>query len=84
MSSDAVRLAVIGAGPAGFYATGHLLRQRPGVISVDLYDRLPTPWGLVRSGVPPDHPKLKQVSAVFERMAELEGFRFLGNVSFGS
>jgi ferredoxin/flavodoxin---NADP+ reductase len=84
MSSDAIRVAVIGAGPAGFYATGHLLGQRPGVISVDLYDRLPTPWGLVRSGVAPDHPKLKQVSAVFEGMAELEGFRFLGNVSFGS
>lgn len=76
------RVAVIGAGPAGFYATEALLRARAG-IAVDLYDRLPTPYGLVRYGVAPDHPKLKQVTKVFEGIAALPGFRFLGNVHIG-
>lgn len=76
------RVAVIGAGPAGFYATEALLRAPQG-IAVDLYDRLPTPYGLVRFGVAPDHPKLKQVTKVFEGIAALPGFRFLGNVSIG-
>lgn len=77
------RVAVVGAGPAGFYAAEALLRAPQG-IAVDLYDRLPTPYGLVRYGVAPDHPKLKQVTKVFEGIAALPGFRFLGNVSIGS
>ena len=72
MSDRPHRIAVVGAGPAGFYATGHLL-DADAAIEVDLYDRLPTPWGLVRGGVAPDHPKIKAVSKVFEKIgARLE------------
>ena len=77
-----LRVAVVGSGPAGFYATGHLLgAEMP--IEVDLIDRLPTPWGLVRTGVAPDHPKIKAVSKAFEKIAGRDGFRFLGNVDVG-
>ena len=82
MTDRAHRIAVVGAGPAGFYATGHLLDAEP-EIEVDLYDRLPTPWGLVRAGVAPDHPKIKAVSRVFEKIAEKPGFRMFGNVEIG-
>ena len=82
MSEAPVRVAVIGSGPAAFYAAGHLLdAERP--IEVDMIERLPTPWGLVRLGVAPDHPKLKEVSRAFERIAQRPGFRFLGNVEVG-
>ena len=74
-----LRVAVVGAGPAGFYAAGHLLAAETPV-EVDLIDRLPTPWGLVRTGVAPDHPKIKAVSKAFEKIAARDGFRFLGNV----
>jgi len=77
-----MRVAVVGSGPAGFYAAGALLSADPPA-EVDMFDRLPTPWGLVRLGVAPDHPKLKTVSRAFERIAEQPGFRFLGNVEFG-
>jgi ferredoxin/flavodoxin---NADP+ reductase len=77
-----MRVAVVGSGPAGFYAAGALLSADPPV-EVDMIERLPTPWGLVRLGVAPDHPKLKSVSRAFERIAEQPGFRFLGNVEFG-
>ena len=77
-----MRVAVVGSGPAGFYAAGALLSADPPV-EVDMFERLPTPWGLVRLGVAPDHPKLKTVSRAFERIAEQPGFRFLGNVEFG-
>jgi ferredoxin/flavodoxin---NADP+ reductase len=77
-----MRVAVVGSGPAGFYAAGALLSADPPV-EVDVIERLPTPWGLVRLGVAPDHPKLKTVSRAFERIAEQPGFRFLGNVEFG-
>jgi ferredoxin--NADP+ reductase len=80
--SEPLRVAIVGSGPAGFYAAGVLLAaDEP--IQVDLIDRLPTPWGLVRLGVAPDHPKLKTVSRAFERIAEQPGFRFLGNVEVG-
>jgi ferredoxin--NADP+ reductase len=73
---------VVGAGPAGFYAAGHLLdAQRP--VSVDLFDRLPTPFGLVRAGVAPDHPKIKSVVRVYEKTAAKEGFRFFGGIELG-
>jgi ferredoxin--NADP+ reductase len=82
MSDRPLRVAVVGSGPAGFYAAGALLAaERP--VEVDLIERLPTPWGLVRLGVAPDHPKLKTVSRAFERIAEQPGFRFLGNVEVG-
>jgi ferredoxin--NADP+ reductase len=77
-----MRVAVVGSGPAGFYAAGALL-SADGAAEVDMIERLPTPWGLVRLGVAPDHPKLKSVSRAFERIAEQPGFRFLGNVEFG-
>jgi ferredoxin--NADP+ reductase len=78
----ALRVAVVGSGPAGFYAAGALLGADVPV-EVDMIERLPTPWGLVRLGVAPDHPKLKSVSRAFERIAEKPGFRFFGNVEVG-
>jgi ferredoxin--NADP+ reductase len=77
-----LRVAVVGSGPAGFYAAGALLSADVPA-QVDMFERLPTPWGLVRLGVAPDHPKLKTVSKAFERIAERPGFRFLGNVEVG-
>ncbi|MGU3405818.1 FAD-dependent oxidoreductase [Methylobacterium brachiatum] len=77
------RIAVVGSGPAGFYTAEALLRS--GVpVAVDLFERLPAPFGLVRFGVAPDHPKLKQVTAVFDRIAGLHGFRFVGGVEVGT
>jgi len=78
-----LRVAVVGSGPAGFYAAGQLLASEEPRVEVDLIDRLPTPWGLVRLGVAPDHPNIKAVSRAFERIAARPGFRFLGNVEVG-
>jgi ferredoxin--NADP+ reductase len=78
----AMRVAVVGSGPAGFYAAGALLGADVPV-EVDMIERLPTPWGLVRLGVAPDHPKIKSVSRAFEKIALQPGFRFLGNVEVG-
>jgi ferredoxin/flavodoxin---NADP+ reductase len=75
------RAAVIGAGPSGFYATEQLLRAG---LAVDLFDALPTPYGLVRAGVAPDHPKIKSVTRMFDRTAEHPGFRFFGGVELGA
>ena len=80
--STPLRVAVVGSGPAGFYAAGHLLESDV-PIEVDMIERLPTPWGLVRLGVAPDHPKIKSVSRAFERIAAQPGFRFIGNVEAG-
>ncbi len=82
MSTKPLRVAVVGSGPAGFYAASALLDAEIPV-EVDMIERLPTPWGLVRLGVAPDHPKLKSVSGAFERIAMKPGFRFLGNVEVG-
>jgi ferredoxin--NADP+ reductase len=79
---DPLRVAVVGSGPAGFYAAGALLGADIPV-EVDMIERLPTPWGLVRLGVAPDHPKIKSVSRAFERIAAQPGFRFVGNVEIG-
>ena len=79
---EPLRVAVVGSGPAGFYAAGALL-DADVPVEVDMIERLPTPWGLVRLGVAPDHPKLKSVSRAFERIAEKPGFRFFGNVEVG-
>jgi ferredoxin--NADP+ reductase len=78
-----IRIAVIGSGPAGFYAAGHLLKDSSERIEVDMLERLPTPWGLVRSGVAPDHPKIKSVTRVYEKTAKHQRFRYFGNVTFG-
>ena len=76
------RVAVVGSGPAGFYAAAALLASDLEV-DVDLIERLPTPWGLVRLGVAPDHPNIKAVSRAFEKTAAQPGFRFFGNVEVG-
>jgi ferredoxin--NADP+ reductase len=78
-----LRVAVVGAGPAGFYACEKLLNQRDVTVEVDLFDRLPTPYGLVRYGVAPDHQKIKSVTAIYDRTASHPRFRFFGNVEFG-
>jgi ferredoxin--NADP+ reductase len=82
-----IRIAVIGSGPAGFYTAGHLLKDGVGGHSIDLevdmIERLPTPWGLVRSGVAPDHPKIKSVTRIYEKTAAHPRFRFFGNVELG-
>src|SRR2546423_3630331 len=80
--SDRLRVAIVGSGPAGFYAAAALL-DADVPVEVDMIERLPTPWGLVRLGVAPDHPKLKTVSRAFERIALKPGFRFFGNVEVG-
>jgi ferredoxin--NADP+ reductase len=79
-----VRVAVVGAGPAGFFAAEHLFKQADLSVEVDVLDRLPTPFGLVRAGVAPDHQKIKGVTRVYEKTAANPGFRFFGNVTFGS
>jgi ferredoxin--NADP+ reductase len=76
-------VAIIGAGPSGFYAAGALLQQSQIHILVDMYDRLPTPFGLVRYGVAPDHEKIKSVTKVYDRTAADPRFRFFGNIDFG-
>jgi ferredoxin--NADP+ reductase len=82
-SGNPFRVAVVGSGPAGFYAAEHLLRSEDLDFEVDVFDRLPTPFGLVRAGVAPDHPKIKSVIRVYEKTAAREGFRFFGNVEVG-
>jgi ferredoxin--NADP+ reductase len=79
-----LRVAVVGSGPAGFYTADALLKSEGPDVEVDLLDRLPTPWGLVRLGVAPDHENIKAVSRAFEKTAARPGFRFFGNVEVGS
>jgi ferredoxin--NADP+ reductase len=83
-ASSPIRIAVIGSGPAGFYAAGHLLAHAANVVEVDMFERLPTPWGLVRSGVAPDHPKIKSVTRIYEKTAAHPRFRYFGNVELGA
>src|SRR5579885_1507016 len=78
-----LRVAIIGSGPSGFYAAEWLLRQTNLVVEVDMYDRLPTPYGLVRGGVAPDHPKITTVSKVYDKTAANPRFHFYGNVEIG-
>ncbi len=82
-TENPLRVAIIGAGPSGFYAAEHILKDEETHAQVDLFDRLPTPFGLVRGGVAPDHPKIKSVIRVYEKTAAREGFRFFGNVKVG-
>src|SRR5215210_1181196 len=79
-----LHVAVVGSGPAGFYAAGQLLADPRASVTVDMFDRLATPWGLVRAGVAPDHPKIKSVTRMYEKTARRPGFRFHGNVEIGS
>ena len=78
-----LRVAIVGAGPTGFYAADQLLRQDGLVVEVDMFDRVPTPFGLVRYGVAPDHQKIKSVTAAFDRVASHPRFRFYGCVELG-
>jgi ferredoxin--NADP+ reductase len=79
-SSEPLRAAIVGAGPSGFYTADQLLKEG---FDVDLFDALPTPFGLVRAGVAPDHPKIKSVTRVYTKTAANERFRFFGNVTLG-
>ena len=79
------KVAIVGAGPAGYFAAQALnnLADQDRSFEIDMFERLPTPWGLVRSGVAPDHPKIKTVSKVFEKIATGENFRLFANVEIG-
>ncbi len=81
--ATSLSVAVIGTGPSGFYAAEHLLKTHPGV-QIDLFDRLPTPYGLVRGGVAPDHQKIKSVTRVYEKIAAHPAVRFFGHVALGA
>src|SRR3954465_6432938 len=83
MARDPPRVAIVGAGPAGAFAAACLLRAR-GDAEVDLLERLPTPWGLLRAGVAPDHQEIKRLEDTFERQTLRRGCRFLGNVEVGT
>ena len=76
------RVAIVGAGPAGAYAAAALLRAR-GDARIDLFERLPTPWGLLRAGVAPDHQEIKRLEETFDLQTFQHGCRFLGNVQVG-
>jgi ferredoxin--NADP+ reductase len=80
------KVAIVGAGPAGYFAAQALQNLATDELSfsIDMIERLPTPWGLVRSGVAPDHPKIKTVSKVFEKIATTDGFRLFANLELGS
>ena len=80
------KVAIVGAGPAGYFAALALqnLQTEELQFSIDMIERLPTPWGLVRSGVAPDHPKIKTVSKVFEKVANEANFRLFANVELGT
>ncbi|MBN1285641.1 MAG: FAD-dependent oxidoreductase [Anaerolineae bacterium] len=83
--ANPLRVAIVGSGPSGFYAADQLQReQKDGLyIEMDMFEKLPTPHGLVRAGVAPDHPKIKSVTRVYDRIAARPNFRFYGNVEFG-
>ena len=82
ISGRPARVAIVGSGPSGFYAADALIKADQDV-AIDMYDRLPTPFGLVRGGVAPDHPKIKSVIRIYERTAKDAAFSFLGNVHVG-
>jgi len=77
------RIAIIGAGPSGFFLADKLLSQDTVPVAVDMFERLPTPYGLVRYGVAPDHEKIRNVTRTFDKVATRPGFRFFGNVEIG-
>jgi ferredoxin/flavodoxin---NADP+ reductase len=81
--TNPLRVAIIGAGPSGFYVAEHLLNHPELVVEIDLIERLPTPYGLVRGGVAPDHQKIKSVTATYDKIAAHPGFHYYGGVEFG-
>ena len=82
MAPSRTRVAIVGAGPAGAFAAAAILRAR-GDAEIDLFERLPTPWGLLRAGVAPDHQEIKRLQDTFERHTFASGCRFVGNVEVG-
>ena len=82
-AGNPLRVAIIGSGPSGFYAAEALHKRDDLIVQVDMFDRLPTPFGLVRGGVAPDHQKIKSVTKAYDRIADHPEFRFFGNVEFG-
>ncbi|MCC7142064.1 MAG: FAD-dependent oxidoreductase [Candidatus Eisenbacteria bacterium] len=82
--SNPLRVAIIGSGPSGFYAADFLQKTKDLSVAIDMYDRLPTPFGLVRGGVAPDHQKIKTVIKAYEKVAQHPSFRFFGNVAYGT
>jgi ferredoxin--NADP+ reductase len=82
-TENPLRVAIVGSGPAGFYAAESAFARPERTVEVDMFDRLPTPFGLVRAGVAPDHPKIKNVIRRYEKTAGNDGFRFFGNVEVG-
>jgi ferredoxin/flavodoxin---NADP+ reductase len=83
MPDPTLRVAIVGAGPAGFYTVQHLLQECGHAVQIDMFDRLPTPFGLVRTGVAPDHPKIKAVTKLYDKLASQPEFRFFGNIEYG-
>src|SRR5690606_39983190 len=79
-----LRVAIVGAGPTGFYSAEQLFKDRRYHVQIDMYERLPTPFGLVRYGVAPDHQKIKSVTKLFDRVAQRPEFRFFGYVEIGT
>ncbi|MBF0287030.1 MAG: FAD-dependent oxidoreductase [SAR324 cluster bacterium] len=78
-----LQIAIIGSGPSGFYAAEGLFRQKEFHVEVDMFERLPTPYGLIRAGVAPDHQLIKSVTKIYEKIALRPEFRFWGNVELG-
>ena len=78
-----LRVAIIGSGPTGFYTAEWLQKEFGSNVLVDMIDRLPTPYGLVRGGVAPDHQKIKSVTTIYDKIAGQPGFRYFGNVEYG-
>jgi ferredoxin/flavodoxin---NADP+ reductase len=83
IAANPLRVAIIGSGPAGFYVVERLLQEKELSVEIDMFDVLPTPFGLVRAGVAPDHQKIKSVIKVYDRNARKPNFRFYGNVCYG-
>ncbi|MDC6449513.1 FAD-dependent oxidoreductase [Pseudomonadales bacterium] len=82
--SNPLRVAIIGSGPAGFYTVSNFLKQTDLTVEMDMFERLPTPFGLVRAGVAPDHQKYKTVTRAYDKSAQHSSFRFFGNVEYGT
>ena len=83
MAKNTLKVAIVGAGPAGMFAAEALLKQKDTEVAVDIFDKRTVPYGLVRFGVAPDHPKIKSVTKRYDKTFEDERVRFFGNVKFG-
>ena len=83
LGSKLRHVAVVGSGPAGFYLSQQILKQKDLNVQIDLYEKLPVPFGLVRYGVAPDHPEVKNVEGTFTKVAQDPRVQFLGNVTLG-